>query len=217
MDGNAIMSVVGIAGGLLCAAADCFLDLKGADNEKLGKNKYIDSKWMTMPRWRFLTSILLAMFAVPMYSMGVFSLANQMGEGHEVLANLLRLSIFWGAIGGFFIHTFLCMQPTMYKNIMEHSGFELAEKVISQCFRLVMFPFVTLYIVLVIVPAVIVVYAVITGILPVPMWCVLLNPVVFQVIGLLFRATGLKCFIDAPSICAASLGLASYGVIGLMI
>ncbi len=31
-----IMAVIGIIGGILCAIADCLLDIKGADNEKLG-------------------------------------------------------------------------------------------------------------------------------------------------------------------------------------
>ena len=52
--------------------------------------------------------------------------------------------------------------------------------------------------------------------LPLPLWCVLLNPVVFQIIGFILRATKLKIFIDAPSCCAASLGLAAYGALALI-
>jgi len=44
-----------------------------------------------------------------------------------------------------------------------------------------------------------------------------LNPLVFQLLGLLLRRTGLKIFIDAPSCCAASLGMAMYGVLALMV
>lgn len=53
--------------------------------------------------------------------------------------------------------------------------------------------------------------------LALPMWCVMCNPVVFQIIGLLLRATKCKLFIDAPSICAASLGLTMYGVLALIL
>lgn len=49
-----------------------------------------------------------------------------------------------------------------------------------------------------------------------PLWCVILNPLIIQIIGLLLRATKLKVFIDAPSCCAASLGLAMYGVLALI-
>lgn len=69
---------------------------------------------------------------------------------------------------------------------------------------------------LVIVPAIAVVIMIINGTLSLPIWCVLLNPVVFQLIGILLRATKLDIFIDAPSCYAASLGLAMYGVFSLL-
>ena len=77
-------------------------------------------------------------------------------------------------------------------------------------------PFFTLYTMLVIIPAIAVMAFIIKGVLPLPLWCVLLNPVVFQIIGFILRATKLKIFIDAPSCCAASLGLAAYGVLALI-
>jgi hypothetical protein len=40
-----IFGIVGLTGGLLCAVADIFLDLKGSGNVKLGKYKFIDSNW----------------------------------------------------------------------------------------------------------------------------------------------------------------------------
>ena len=57
---------------------------------------------------------------------------------------------------------------------------------------------------------------IITGVINAPLWCVILNPVVCQLLGFAFRATKLKIFIDAPSCCAASLGLAMYGVLALI-
>lgn len=66
-------------------------------------------------------------------------------------------------------------------------------------------------------PAIAIMVLIVTGILPLPLWCVILNPFVIQIIGLLFRGTGIKWFIDAPSCCAASLGLAMYGVLALML
>lgn len=213
---NTVMAVVGIVGGLLCAAADCFLDIKGTDNQKLGKGKYIDSKWETMAHWRFVLSGLLAMFAVPMYSFGFFALVNKFPAEHATFALVLKIMSCCGAMGGFMIHTFLCMMPTVYKDIMARQDFELAEKVISDLFRQISVPFVFLYTLLVIVSSGCIIYAIITGILSLPMWCIIMNPLVFQLIGLALRATKCKLFIDAPSICAASLGLAMYGVLALM-
>lgn len=96
--------------------------------------------------------------------------------------------------------------------LKRESGLELADRVICATFKQISVPFFVCYTMLVIIPSGMVIYAVCTGLLQVPMYCILLNPVVFQVIGLLLRATKLKYFIDAPSCCAASLGLASFGV-----
>ncbi|MCR5557943.1 MAG: hypothetical protein K6F75_10335 [Butyrivibrio sp.] len=88
---------------------------------------------------------------------------------------------------------------------------------INSIFRQIYVPFFTLYAMLVIIPSIAVMTFIIKGVLPLPLWCVLLNPVVFQLIGFGFRATKLKIFIDAPSCCAASLGLAAYGILALMV
>ncbi|MBQ6416538.1 MAG: hypothetical protein IJJ65_09850 [Butyrivibrio sp.] len=60
------------------------------------------------------------------------------------------------------------------------------------------------------------VIGIIVGIIHAPLWCVILNPVVFQLVGFLFRTTKLDIFIDAPSCCVASLGLASYRLLALL-
>ena len=122
-----------------------------------------------------------------------------------------------GAMGGFMIHTFLCMMPTIYQKIMKKDHYELAEDVIEGVFRQIYVPFFVLYCMLVIFPALIVMVLIGFGVIALPLWCIILNPLVFQLIGLLFRATGLKIFIDAPSCCAASLGLVMYGVLALML
>lgn len=214
---NIIFSTIGLIGGLLCAIADLLLDLKGPNNKKLGTRGFIDSMWLDMPRWRFIASSILSMFAVPMYTLGVISLANIINVDNEALGLALKMAICIGAMGGFFIHNYLCLVPIIYKDIMEKKDFELAEKVVNDTFNSIKVPFVVLYLILMVVPAVIVDFSIITGVLNAPMWCVLLNPVIAQIVGWIFRATKLKCFIDAPGICAASLGLALYGVIGLIV
>lgn len=212
---NTILAFIGIAGGIICAIADLFLDLKGPDNKKMGKLKVIDSKWATMPHYRFVTSTILATFAVPMYCCGMWALSLNMQS--ETFALIFRIVALVGAMGGFMIHTFLNICPTIYQLILKKDKFELAEEVIDTIFKQIYFPFFACYTLLVIVTSGMVIFAIIAGIIPAPMWCLVLNPVVFQIVGLLFRATKLKCFIDAPSCCAASLGLASFGLLALII
>lgn len=212
-----ILAIIGIIGGMLCAVADLLLDLKGYDNQKLGKMKIIDSKWKVMSHGRFVWSDILAMFAVPMYTCGFVALILQL---HKVKAELsigMTVMFLCGAMGGFMIHTFLCMMPTVYQKIMEKGDAEMAEDVIEGVFRQIYVPFFVLYSMLVIIPALIIMVLIILKVIELPLWCMILNPLVFQLIGLLFRATGLKIFVDAPSCCAASLGLAMYGVLALIL
>lgn len=217
MNSTLILAFVGIAGGCLCAIADLFLDLKGADNKKLGKHKVIDSKWEVMPHYRFVVSTVLAMFAVPMYCCGVLALSNMLADSSLIFATVFKAIAIIGAMGGFMIHTFLNICPTIYQIVKKDSTFELAEKIINTIFKQIYVPFFTCYTMLVIIPAGMIIFAILTGFMDAPLWCICLNPVVFQIVGLLLRATKLKCFIDAPSCCAASLGLASYGLLAIII
>ena len=211
------LAIIGIMGGLLCATADLLLDIKGPNNKKIGKAGMIESAWMNMAHWRFVWSDILAMFAVPMYSCGFISLMLVLAKEHQTLATILTVIFLCGSMGGFMIHTFLCLQPTIYKRIMEKEDLALAQKVITSIFKQIYVPFFTLYAMLVIIPAIVVMVLIAIGMLDAPLWCMLLNPLVIQIIGLLFRATKLDIFIDAPSCCAASLGLATYGIITLML
>ncbi len=213
---NIILSVIGVVGGILCAIADMLLDIKGKDNKKCGSKNILDSNWEKMPNWRFISSSIIVMFAVPMYSMGIISLGNQISIHNEVLGYALKLSIFIGAMGGFFIHTFICVIPIIYKEIMKSNNFELADRTISQAFNIVKIPFFVLYLVLMLFPTSIVCYAIITKLLNVPFWFILLNPVIFQIIGWILRAIKKEWFYEVPSICAASLGLAMFGIIGIV-
>lgn len=37
-----VLAIIGIVGGILCATADLFLDIKGPDNRKLGKEDFAE-------------------------------------------------------------------------------------------------------------------------------------------------------------------------------
>jgi len=214
---NTVLAIIGIIGGLLCAMGDLFLDLKGPDNKKLGNLKIKDSKWAEMPHYRFVISTLLGMFAIPMYCCGVIALANVISQFAPTFATVFKVTTIIGAMGGFLIHTFLNLCPTIYQIITKEAPFELAEKVINSIFRQIYVPFFGCYSMLVIIPSGMIIYAILAGVINAPIWCIVLNPVVFQVVGLLFRATKLKCFVDAPSCCAASLGLAAFGALALIL
>lgn len=216
MNTNMILSIIGVIGGILCAIADMLLDIKGKDNVKCGTHNVLDSNWTKMSNWRFVSSIIIAMFAVPMYSMGIISLGNQISIYNKILSDILKLSIFIGAMGGFFIHTFICLIPIIYKEIIKYNKFEAADKIINKAFNTVKVPFFTLYLILMVIPTTIICYAIIIKYLNVPTYFILFNPIIFQVFGWILRTLKKDWFYELPSICAASLGLAMFGVIGIV-
>ncbi len=83
---EAIFGWLGFLGGLLTAVGDLLLDLKGRGNKKLGRYGFMESAWDTMAAWRFKASILLAAVGVPLYFLGLTSLAMQITNTAFALA-----------------------------------------------------------------------------------------------------------------------------------
>lgn len=210
MQTELILSIIGLAGGIICACADILLDLKGRDNKKIGKYGFIDSKWLVMNEKRFTASIIIAMLAVPMYGLGVYSLGCRMSGG---LGTAMKLTAFVGSMGGFFIHAVLCLMPVIYKTISNEA---LGERVINRIYETIKFPFYLLYLILALVPSIIVDIAIFGDKLNVPVFCVFLNPIVFLIVGVLLRKIKYDWFYDLPGICMPSLGLGMFGLIGII-
>ncbi len=204
------LSFLGLIGGILCATADMLLDLKGKNNKKLGKNGIVDSHWDNMSEWRFKASIFIVMIAVPLYAMGLWSLSEQIGGTIEMI---LKPVTFVGSMGGFFIHTFLCLIPVVYKNSTDK---EQAVAIIDKMFSTIKIPFVLFYFILTLATTILVIIAIINGKIAVPFFCVLLNPIVFMIIGILLRFVKYDIFYDLPGICMPSLGLGMFGLIGII-
>lgn len=214
---NLLFSVFGLIGGLLCCAGDIFLDLKGPGNQKLGTSKNIDSNWIKMAEWRFGVSILCAMVGVIGGGFGFYSIANQIYEEHKVLASVLAVTGYIGTVGGFFVHSVLCLQAIIYKRIMSggEKNFEIADNTLEGLYKAVILPFFLLYAILMIAD-ICVSIAVLIGALPVPKWMALLNSIVFMIIGsVIFRKINPEKFQDLPGIIMPSLGIAMVGLIGI--
>lgn len=204
------LSVLGLIGGVLCAIGDMLLDLKGKGNQKLGKNGLVDSKWEYMSEWRFKVSVLVVMIAVPLYATGLWSLSEQIGG---TIGVILKPITFWGSMGGFFIHAFLCLMPIVYKNSADK---EQAVTLIDKMYSTIKIPFLILYFVLTLATTVLVEIAIVNGSLDVPWFCMLLNPIVFLIVGISLRFVKYELFCDLPGICMPSLGLGMFGLIGMI-
>ncbi len=178
--------------------------------KKLGKNGIIDSNWEKMSAWRFKASVLVVMFAVPMYALGMWSLSEQIGG---TIGTMLRAATFTGSMGGFFIHAFLCLLPIVYKNSADK---EQAVNIIDKLYEAIKIPFLLLYLILTLASTVLVIIAIANGSLDVPWFCYLLNPIVFMIIGISLRFVKYDLFCDLPGICMPSLGLGMFGLIGII-
>lgn len=223
MNINLLFSILGLFGGLLCCCGDVLLDLKGSDNQKLGTSKQLDSNWLKMSEWRFGTSILLAFVGVPCVGLGLYSLHLQMLDSNKVLAIVMLCFAFLGCTGGFFIHTFLCLQAIIVKRIVQNSKdfrteeekLQSADNVLEGMYKAILFPFFFFYLCLM-ASTVCVQIGILGGALVVPKWMVILNPIPLMIVGISLRKINPKCFCDLPGIIMPSFGLAMQGLIGII-
>ena len=213
---NMVFSVMGLIGGLLCCVGDILFDYKGAGNKKLGTSKNIDSNWLKMSEWRFGASILCAMFGVIGVGLGFYSLFDIMRDENYILAFIMMLTAYIGTVGGFFVHSIVCIQAVIYKRIMSKGdNFEIADYTLEGLYKTVKIPFAVLYIILM-TADICVVIAVLSGALAVPKFMALLNSILFLIIGVIMRKIDPVKFQDLPGIIMPSLGLAMVGLIGIV-
>ncbi len=209
------LSVLGLIGGLLCATGDILFDLKGNDNKKTDPGGNIDTNWIKMSDWRFVASIIVAFFGDMAAMLGLYSLGMQITERNAVLGYVTAICGCMGTVGGFFVHSTLCIQPLLYKRLVEYGHADLVEKIFPTFYKAAAFPFFFGYILLM-VPSVTSVIAILTGCLDVSKWFALLNSIVFMIIGITLRKLKPNIFCDLPGIIMPSMGLAMLGLIGIV-
>lgn len=210
-----VFSILGLIGGLLCCTGDILFDLKGKGNEKLGTSKNIDGNWSKMADWRFGLSIALAMIGDALVGLGFYSIGMQIAETHSLLGYLTIGFGYFGTMAGIFIHAFLCVQALIYKGAMIHGNLQIADDILEKIYKQIMPTFLLGYATL-LVPTVLVIIAILNGALDVPKICVLLNPIVFLIIGTTCRKIDPVKFQDLPGIIMPSLGISMFGLIGIL-
>ena len=210
-----LFGYVGIAGGLLCACGDLLLDIKGKHNQELGVHGYINSAWDTMDSRRFRCSILLAVLGVPMYFLGLCALSMLMAKSNPVFALVFWMVSLVGSIGGFFIHTFVCLMPLLYKTSRRNQDISFADELINTQFDAVKLPFVLLYALLVGVTSILCAIAIGLGYLDVPFFMIFCTPLSLTLIGVTLRRLYPHVFYDLPGIIMPSMGLAMLGLVAV--
>lgn len=208
--------ILGIIGGIVCACGDLLLDLKGKNNKKLGKHEIINSNWEEMKIWRFKLSILLVMVGVPLYFLGLTSMASQLSIKNSSFGLAFWIISIVGSIGGFFIHVFICLLPIIYKTMQSTSEFPVIEKVISTIYDAIKIPFLVMYILLVGITSLIIMCAIIMGYLSLSPFAILLTPLSLLIIGVTLRRIKYDWFYDLPGIIMPSIGLSMIGLMSVL-
>lgn len=127
---------------------------------------------------------------------------------------LMTFSIL-GLIGGIFCAIGDILFDLKGKGNQKTGPGGLVDSILKTFYKAIAFPFFFGYLLLM-TPCVTSVIAILTGCLAVPKWFVLLNSIVFLVIGLTFRKINPKVFQDLPGIIMPSMGLAMLGLIGIV-
>lgn len=153
---------------------------------------------------------------MPCYILCGLFLGEQTKVGSPLLGELFIISIIIGGIGGFFVHSLLCIIPIFFQELRKTTNEERSCDIIQIIWNIVAIPFVLLYFILVPVSSLLVITSIFQGILNIPIWFALLNPLVFQILGVILRQICPKYCYDFPSICMGSFGLSMYGVISLV-
>lgn len=214
---NIVYAILAIIGGVLCAVGDILVDLKGRDNVESGPEpKFINSNWDKMSPWRFRLSILLAAIGVPLTVLGGITLANIVAESSVFMGNFLLIAVVAGGVGGVFIHGTICLVPIIYLKARDLADADVAEKTVYHTWDAIKVPFMFMYLILIAVTSILVIVSICLQYLAVPMWCVILNPLVFLIIGVALRRVCNKLFYELPGIIMPSMGIAMYGVLCLI-
>ena len=213
---DVILGICGIIGGLFTAAGDLLLDLKGKDNQKLGKYGIMDSAWDRMDVRRFKVSILLAMVGVPLIFLGMIAMARQMMENAPVFGKVFFYVSLTGITGGFFIHTIICLFPVIYKKVREKGSFEEAETLINEVYESIRIPFWIQYLLMVFVPAFMILYGLFAGVLQLSPWWGLATAPSLIFFSVLLNKIKNDWFCDLPFIISPSLSMSMIGFLAVL-
>ena len=216
METDSILAVCGILGGLLTAAGDLLLDLKGKDNVTGGKYGFLDSAWDQMDIRRFQYSILLAMVGVPLIYLGLIAMSGELMKGSRAFGEAFFYISTLGASGGFFIHTIICLFPVIYKTMVKSHSPQEAEGIINAVYESIRIPFWIQYICFVILPSLMIITAICTGWLGLSGWYILLTLPVLMGVSLILRKVRPQWFCDLPGIIAPSLSMSMIGLLALL-
>ncbi len=175
MNSYVAWGIFGIISGLIASFADVPLVMPNqSENLKLGG---VCPWWGDVTSKRFKVSFWLSFLGQPGGYIVMWLLADMISNGNVALAGILKVVTLLGCYTGLMSHVVFCLKPLLYQRLCKKMSDDESNEVIKAIDLVFNPPMYLAGVVLWLGLAVTVIVAILTGALPVPKWCVVLNPI----------------------------------------
>lgn len=206
--------ITGMSGGALLVISDWFMESLSSDNVS---NGIVQSSWTKAATWRFEAGMLLTAVAVFMLFFGMREMIRLMkaSVSRKDPWSMRAVQVFeFGGIaivvGELFIHAKGCILPILYKMLYNTSlmGADMLT-IVEDVFFYMAIPYYIISIMMIVCTSVPYMYQIYQGRLKLPMFFIALNPMVFWILGWIFR------LFKVTLISNFTRGFVSFGIIFL--
>lgn len=190
MNSYVAWGIFGIISGLIASFADVPLVMPNqSENLKLGG---VCPWWGDVTSKRFKVSFWLSFLGQPGGYIVMWLLADMISNGNVALAGILKVMTLLGCYTGLMSHVVFCLKPLLYQRLCKKMSDDESNGVIKAIDLVFNPPMYLAGVVLWLGLAVTVIVAILTGALPVPKWCVVLNPIGSLIVLMPLKKCGVR-------------------------
>ena len=190
MNSYVAWGIFGIISGLIASFADVPLVMPNqSENLKLGG---VCPWWGDVTSKRFKVSFWLSFLGQPGGYIVMWLLADMISNGNVALAGILKVMTLLGCYTGLMSHVVFCLKPLLYQRLCKKMSDDESNEVIKAIDLVFNPPMYLAGVVLWLGLAVTVIVAILTGALPVPKWCVVLNPIGSLIVLMPLKKCGVR-------------------------
>lgn len=190
MNSYVAWGIFGIISGLIASFADVPLVMPNqSENLKLGG---VCPWWGDVTSKRFKVSFWLSFLGQPGGYIVMWLLADMISNGNVALAGILKVMTLLGCYTGLMSHVVFCLKPLLYQRLCKKMSDDESNEVIKAIDLVFNPPMYLAGVVLWLGLAVTVIVAILTGALPVPKWCVVLNPIGSLIVFMPLKKCGVR-------------------------
>ena len=190
MNSYVAWGIFGIISGLITSFADVPLVMPNqSENLKLGG---VCPWWGDVTSKRFKVSFWLSFLGQPGGCIVMWLLADMISNGNVALAGILKVMTLLGCYTGLMSHVVFCLKPLLYQRLCKKMSDDESNEVIKAIDLVFNPPMYLAGVVLWLGLAVTVIAAILTGALPVPKWCVVLNPIGSLIVLMPLKKCGVR-------------------------